>query len=170
MIEFAAWRAIALAVLAGLAAAALVYVGDRVGSARVQQRWDREKATQLEEQAKALRAAAAETERRVKAQEEITREATLQAERNAADAASALDAARRLRGRLAAIVAGAAASNPAAAAGCTTAGDPIGVLADVLGRADARAGILASYADAARAAGAACERAYDSLRGHSIRD
>ena len=46
---------------------------------------------------------------------------------------------------------------------CTAAGDAIGVLADVLGRADRRAGILASYADAARAAGLKCERDYDAL-------
>lgn len=154
------WRVIALAVLA----AALVYLGDRVGSSRVQARWDRERTVQIERQAEAMRAAATETERRLQAQEAITREATQQAARNAADAAAAIDAARRLRGRLAAIVASSAASNPAAAAGCTTAGDPLGVLADVLGRADERAGILASYADAARTAGLACERAYDALK------
>ncbi len=43
------------------------------------------------------------------------------------------------------------------------AADPIGVLADVQRRADERAGILAKYADAARIAGEACERSYDSL-------
>jgi hypothetical protein len=43
------------------------------------------------------------------------------------------------------------------------AGDAIGVLADVLGRADRRAGILAAYADAAHAAGLKCERDYDAL-------
>ncbi|MFG0659304.1 DUF2514 family protein [Delftia sp. WSY_13] len=41
--------------------------------------------------------------------------------------------------------------------------DAIGVLADVLGRADERAGILAAAADQARARGAACERAYDTV-------
>ena len=43
------------------------------------------------------------------------------------------------------------------------AADAIGVLADVLGRADRRAGVLATYADAARTAGLKCERDYDSL-------
>jgi hypothetical protein len=38
------------------------------------------------------------------------------------------------------------------------------VLADVLGRADDRAGELAAALDASRAAGLACERAYDALR------
>lgn len=41
--------------------------------------------------------------------------------------------------------------------------DAIGVLADVLGRADERAGILAAAADQARARGGACERAYDTV-------
>ncbi len=41
--------------------------------------------------------------------------------------------------------------------------DAIGVLANVLGRADERAGILASTADQARARGAACERAFDTV-------
>lgn len=42
-------------------------------------------------------------------------------------------------------------------------GDHIGVLADVLGRADKRAGELADIADARYIAGRACERAYDAL-------
>lgn len=46
----------------------------------------------------------------------------------------------------------------------TPAGDPIGVLADVLGRADARAGELADLADRRYIAGLACEREYDAAR------
>ena len=42
--------------------------------------------------------------------------------------------------------------------------DPIGVLADVLGRADTRAGILAAHADELRATGRACEAYADSLK------
>lgn len=42
--------------------------------------------------------------------------------------------------------------------------DPIGVLADVLGRADARAGIVERYADSLRTAGATCERYADGLQ------
>lgn len=72
-----------------------------------------------------------------------------------------LDASGRdLRVRLAGAV---AAARAASAAGGETAGDPIGVLADVLGRADERAGVLAGYADEARTAGLACERSYDAL-------
>lgn len=47
--------------------------------------------------------------------------------------------------------------------GGAPASDPIGLLAYVQRRIDERAGVLAEYADAARIAGAACERSYDSL-------
>ncbi len=77
------------------------------------------------------------------------------------DRADADAAGRDLRLRLAAAI---AAGRSASAPGGAPAGDPIGVLADVLDRADARAEVLAEYADRARVAGAACERAYDSLR------
>lgn len=50
-----------------------------------------------------------------------------------------------------------------AGAGSPPAEDPAGVLADVLGSIDARAGILAKIADDSRIAGQACERSYDSL-------
>lgn len=57
-------------------------------------------------------------------------------------------------------------------AGCATApaallrpptDDPIGVLADVLGRADQRASVLADIADQRGIAGRACERAYQVM-------
>ena len=51
-----------------------------------------------------------------------------------------------------------------AAGASAPAADPIGMLADVLGRADARAGKLAEYADRARIAGDACVSAYESLK------
>jgi hypothetical protein len=76
------------------------------------------------------------------------------------DRADADAAGRDLRVRLAGAV---AAARAASAAGGEAAGDPIGVLADVLGRADERAGVLAGYADEARTAGLACERSYDAL-------
>lgn len=43
--------------------------------------------------------------------------------------------------------------------------DPVGLLVDVLGRADQRAGEMAEYADRLRIAGIACERSYDALSG-----
>ena len=44
--------------------------------------------------------------------------------------------------------------------------DPIGVLAELLDRADGRAEAVAGYADRLRIAGESCERAYDALRDH----
>ena len=65
--------------------------------------------------------------------------------------ANASSSARRARERAATLARSAAAS------------DPIGVLASVLGRCDARAGTLAEYADRAQIAGKACERSYAAL-------
>ena len=89
--------------------------------------------------------------------------------RIAADRDRALTSERSLRKQLDAIaqryraLVAAGADSPAAGQQ-PPAGDPIGVLADVLGRADRRAGVLAAFADAAHAAGLACERDYDSAR------
>jgi len=52
-------------------------------------------------------------------------------------------------------------ADPTAANLGAPASDPIGVLADVLGRADTRAQQLADIADQRGAAGSACEAAYD---------
>lgn len=52
-------------------------------------------------------------------------------------------------------------ANSAAAGLRPSTDDPIGVLADVLGRCDARAGLLADLADRRGIAGNACQRAYD---------
>lgn len=96
-----------------------------------------------------------------KQHQEIIDVARQQASNAALDRDVAIAASVRLRKQLAAYVhAGRAAS---AAEGSPPAGDPIGVLADVLGRADQRAGELAEYADSARNAGITCERAYTAL-------
>jgi len=77
-----------------------------------------------------------------------------------ADAATAVAAARELHGQLAAYRAAARAATaaPAAAAGGPPASDPLDLLADLFGRADARAGELARIADERGAAGRICER------------
>jgi hypothetical protein len=108
-----------------------------------------------------------EEQRRATAAKEIQDDAQLKIAAARADAAAADAATSRLRVRIAATVAAAraAAGRPAPARGSAPAGDPIGMLADVLGRADARAGRLARIADQRGAAGAACERAYNSLTG-----
>ena len=55
-----------------------------------------------------------------------------------------------------------AAATPADLRAAT--GDPVGVLADVLGRADERAGLLADLADQRYIAGRACELEYERAR------
>lgn len=86
----------------------------------------------------------------------------------AADAgrARAVDARNRLQRDLADYITQhrAAAQARAAAGQCAPDTGPADLLADMLRRADDRAGELAHVADTARARGLACERAYDSAR------
>lgn len=111
-----------------------------------------------------------ETARR-KAQQELTHAQEAHAQEVAAlhldlDRARARAAAVGMRDATASAAqrARAQCAGPATADLGTPAGDPIGVLADVLGRADERAGILADLADRRYIAGRACEREYDKLR------
>ncbi|HDV8348848.1 TPA: DUF2514 family protein [Burkholderia vietnamiensis] len=109
----------------------------------------------------AVAAARAEEQRRTAAQSEIAKDANQQRTAALADAFAARAAAGSLQQRVDQLVA--AARHPAAAAGGTATGDALDLLADVLGRADQRAGELAEYADRARIAGQQCERDYDAL-------
>lgn len=119
-------------------------------------------ATQAQE--KAVEAARIEEQRRTTAQTEIADAAKKDADSARADAANASDAAGRLQQRVDDLLAAARAARDSTTASTSApAGDPLGVLADVLTSADKRAGILADYADQARIAGLACERAYDAL-------
>lgn len=122
------------------------------------------------DQVKASDRARTEEQRRIAAQTEIANAAKQEAEQARADARAADAVAGQLRQRVAELVAASRAGNPAAASGSEAAGDPLGVLADVLSRADRRAGILAEYADTARIAGQACERSYDSLMQRAVKD
>ena len=77
-------------------------------------------------------------------------------------------AARTERDRLLADVAryraaARAASYPGARTAGPTTGDALDLFADLFSRADARAGELAEFADAAHAAGLTCERSFDAL-------
>jgi len=73
-------------------------------------------------------------------------------------------AGRDLRVRLSSAVAAARAASSAGGAPAAGDGDPIGVLAGVLERADQTAAELASYADSTRDAGDACVRSYEALK------
>ncbi|MCA8239842.1 DUF2514 family protein [Burkholderia sp. AU32262] len=109
----------------------------------------------------AVEAARAEEQRRTAAQSEIANDANKQRTAALADAFAARAAAGSLQQRVDQLVA--SARHPTTAAGSPATGDALDLLADVLGRADERAGELAAYADAARIAGQQCERDYDAL-------
>ncbi|BAO20666.1 hypothetical protein [Pseudomonas phage PPpW-3] len=89
-----------------------------------------------------------------------------QANADAAGAAALADSVQHAAGRLA----GRLADSQARVSACTTdaskaAAENARVLADVLKRADQRAGHLAGVADQAMTRGLACEAAYDAVRG-----
>ena len=130
-----------------------------------QAKWDEEATrlatartkAELEAREEELRRQAEIDEVREHAQEQI---AQAQAD---ADAASLESGRLREQARRLAARASQCASNPGAAQGGPAAGHPAMVLADLLSRADERAGELAAAYDRARASGLACERAYQSL-------
>lgn len=116
------------------------------------------------DQVHAVDRARLEEQRRTAAQSEIANAATKDAESARADARGASDAANRLRLRVAELLAASrSAKDPTPTGGSVAAPDPIGMLADVLDRADKRAGVLAAYADQARIAGQACVDSYQAL-------
>ncbi|OXS89538.1 DUF2514 family protein [Pandoraea apista] len=125
---------------------------------------DADQSATVTDQAKQIRDLTAERDtyrQRVETQAGVIKDAQKAADKATADAlANAADSAG-LRKQLAGYAV--AARNSAAASASAPAGDPIGVLADVLIRADERAGKLARFADAAHIAGLACERSYDAL-------
>lgn len=112
----------------------------------------------------ATEAARAEESRRAVAQKEIVDESQRMSSRNRSDAVAAGDAHVRLleRATAAARGGGAPLDSQSAIGGAPAVGAGL-LLADVLSRSDTRSGQLAAYADEARTAGQACERAYDSL-------
>ncbi|WP_168735169.1 DUF2514 family protein [Pseudothauera rhizosphaerae] len=110
--------------------------------------------------------ARAEERRRYTALQEIVDGTRTELDAARADAVAAAAAGERLRQRLAAITAGCrgAGSDPGATAGGPAASSAADLLADVQRRLDAAADGIARHADAAEAAGRACERAYDALK------
>ena len=128
-------------------------------------KWNKQAEQQATAKAKATMEAREEEQRRQASIDKVRDDAEKQIARAESDALAARDAAdgvleqaKRLAAR-----AGKCPSNPAATQSGAPAAEPSMVLADVLGRADARAGELAAAYDRASAAGLACERAYDSL-------
>ena len=122
---------------------------------------------QAEADAEQGRLNAKETFRRLEHQQENQRAQDQELARARAAAARATAAAGRLSVRVDALVAAArrAASDPATVGQRPPddVGDPIGVLADVLRRADEAAGVMGAFAWESRLRGLKCERDYDAL-------
>ena len=143
-----------------------IQAGIREANAQWQAKWDQQALQLAKAKADALEAARTEEQRRIKAVEEITNATKKHIEQARADAAAASavadslhDKASRLATAGSQCTSDTAAKVRSAAARATNAV----VLADVFKRADAAAGRLAAAYDQARAAGLACERAYDAL-------
>lgn len=133
-------------------------------------KWNKQAEQQATAKANAELKAREEEQRRQASIDKVRDDAEKQIARAESDALAARDAAdgvleqaKRLAAR-----AGKCPSNPSASQSGTPAAEPSVVLADVLGRADARAGELAAAYDRSRAAGLACERAYDALRAGRV--
>lgn len=122
-------------------------------------------ATLAETARQAEAVARTEEQRRIAEMQKAADEADQARRAAAADAAAARDAGQRLRAQLAAVTSSCRAasrnSNPAESG--TPADATARVLADVQRRLGEAADRIVEHADAARAAGAACERSYDAL-------
>lgn len=164
------WRLIS----AGAAVAALAGWGwwghrqadtARADHAATKHAWADERARLHEAAANAERASRQQEQDREDAQRRIVAEAQRAAARSREDAAAAAAAGVGLRERAAALAARCGDTGPdsAAATGGPAASAAGVVLADVLGRLEADGRVATATLDAARAAGLACERAYDSL-------
>jgi len=161
-----AWLEVGAAVAIASAVAWAIHHERDVGRHEIQVQWDADRARMKAEADKAQAANDAESARRIETLKEIERDSQdkVAAARDAASAAT--DSALRLQQRFAAAARSRTApGNPAAAASSASAPAASDLLADVFNRIDDAAGQLAAYADAARIAGAACERSYDAL-GH----
>lgn len=114
---------------------------------------------------KQLEATIAETSRRLRAQQEVAKNADNQATAARAAAARASDAAARVLQRFIATEAIARSGDTSVASAGKAASAPSVLLTDVFGRCVNRVRQLAEYADSARIAGTACEAQYQSLTG-----
>ncbi|HHO0771173.1 MULTISPECIES: DUF2514 domain-containing protein [Aeromonas] len=128
-------------------------------------KWDKQSAELATARANAEIAAREAEQRRQADMDKVRQDAEKQianAERDAAVADAAAVGLREQARRLA-LRASQCASHSGTAQSGDAAGQSAVVLADLLGRADARAGELARAYDRARASGLACQRAYLSL-------
>jgi hypothetical protein len=163
-------RALPYLIAAALVAAVLFGAyrhGVSVTDAEWQAKWSEQAAELATARAEAERIQRDEEQRRQTAIERVRDDAQREIDKAAADVVTANAAAVSLREqakRLAERGSSACSSSGPAVAGKAASGAAV-VLADVLARLDQRTGELAEAYDRARAAGDACERAYDAVRG-----
>lgn len=118
---------------------------------------------------KQIAADATESARRAKTIMEAADAANIQAEQARAAAVRERDSRKRVQLDVAALQADARRRDSETPGGCAATEAAGAVLADLLGRAEERAGILAEYADGAWIAGTACERSYDALNSGEVK-
>ena len=154
-----------LAALAGLGLFALGHHGGLVaGRAQVQAKWDAERAAQTTAALAATTAARAEEARRRAAQTEIDHVASLALAHHDADLRAAAGAHQRLLDAAHAAADRSAGAADPAPVGSGFRAQPTGhLLADVLGRVDDAAGVIADFADRLSIALDACTTQYTSL-------
>ncbi|PWC17141.1 DUF2514 domain-containing protein [Brenneria roseae subsp. roseae] len=146
--------------------------GRNDANAAWQQKWDQRNTADAEALAKRQSDERQEERRRQEAINTISTNAQREIEQAQTDAASAQSAADSLRDTIATIRRQFAASetgriSATAAAGAARTSTGI-LLADMLQRADDRAGELAAYADRARVAGLTCEQSYGAITNSPI--
>ena len=162
-----------LAALLGIQTVRLTHAHEQVAAlkqraAEQSASWERQVAQSHAERVRITEEHRNEERRRVEAVAGIAAQAADRVRRARLDAAAAGVVADGLREQYAAALSGlrrcaGATGNPAATAGRSPAADLERVLAVVQRSIDDRAGALAAIADERGAAGAACERAYESL-------
>ncbi|WP_122586627.1 DUF2514 domain-containing protein [Pseudomonas viridiflava] len=150
-----------------LAAAGALYGAYRHGVTVTDSKWLAKWAEQVGTQAQAVATTTieyrTEEQRRQKAANQVANDARQEQTAALADAAGADTAGDRLRSEAGKLAASASCvpSDPGIADRGKNAIRAAMVLSDLLGRADARAGELARYADQLRVAGQACQASYD---------
>lgn len=145
---------------------AAVFVGAAAGYSKGHR--DADQSHTVETQAQRIRDLVTErdeSDRIARQQQKDAEDASKKRDQARADAAAAASIADGLRKQVAELIERSRGS--AASARGPATGNALDLLADVLGRADERAGQLAEYADRARIAGQQCERDYDALTAAS---
>ena len=129
-----------------------------------QSKWDKHAIADSEANEKATTAALNQQRELMTELEKVQKNAKVMRDKLETDRLAAADSAERLRAELHKIKTSAKASNPSTISERANAATDRIVLANVLERADAAAGILADYADRNRNSVIACNAEYNAVR------